>query len=167
MSYKNFYAEADKIIEHLNEVVPNIKDDFISSRYAGFVSVVGVTAYEKAVKEIFYNFAQKKHRLLGNLTKAMFSKINGRIKYEYLKEYAAQFGDKYLKKFKQRIQVKEKQILIGEKTSMLQNYANIIFWRHKFVHEGVMPEEPTYHESVKAFRLGKEIVDCLNEAMQR
>jgi hypothetical protein len=50
-----------------------MSDAFITSRYVGFVAVAGTTAYELAIKEIFLEFSERKHKVLGNFAARHFS----------------------------------------------------------------------------------------------
>src|SRR5690554_6232442 len=101
MSYENHFNHADDVIAHLDTVIPSIIDPLLQAKYVGFVSVAAVTVYEQAVKEIFTDFAQRKHKVLGNFTEAYFHRINGKIKIKVIHdEYISKFGDKYQKRFK-------------------------------------------------------------------
>lgn len=146
----------------------SIPDPFVKSRYIGFVAVSAVTAYEQAIKEIFIDFANKKHKVLGNFSKAFFHRINGRIKRDEIKkEYAAKFGEKYANNFDKLVNKKEEEILRTQRVSVKSAYTNIINWRNDFAHEGRIPTTPTYEEVKKTYELGKHIIDCLSAAMVR
>ena len=69
MAYTDHYILADGVITHLNGVVAGLTDQFLVSRYIGFVSVSAVTVYELAIKEIFTSFGEKKHKVLGQFTR--------------------------------------------------------------------------------------------------
>ncbi len=168
MGYSDHFKLADDYITHLDTVIRTIPDPFIISRYTGFLAVSAVTVYELAIKTIFIEFAEKKHKVLGNFTVAYFDKINGRIKSRDLKErYIAKFGDKYIKRFKKKIEKKEKQILRAEGASISASYGNVITWRNEFVHEGKSPSTATYEEVKQSYARGKYLINCLAEAMNR
>jgi len=167
MSYSDNFKLADDIIDHLNTIVPSLDDDFLKSRYAGFVAVAAVTVYELAIKEIFNSFSFKKHKVLGCFVNTYFDRINGRIKTNVLKkDYLPRFGEKYVARFKRNLQKKEKEILRNEGVSILSAYNNIIQWRHQFAHEGAIPTTATFEEVVKAYHYGKEVIHCLNKTMR-
>lgn len=168
MKYLDHFRLADDYIAHLDTVMGSITDPFIKSRYTGFLSVSAVTVYELAIKTIFVEFAEKKHKVLGNFTNAYFAKINGRIRTRDLRDkYIVRFGDKYLKKFNIRLEKKEKDVLIREGSSVKASYGNIITWRNEFAHEGKIPSTPTYEEVRKSYATGKHVIDCLAESMNR
>lgn len=168
MAYQNHFRLADDMITHLNTVMGGIVDPFISSRYVGFVAVAAVTVYELAIKEIFIEFGEKKHKCLGSFTQSYFDRINGRIKIKNIKEdYISRFGDKYVKRFKKKLDVKEKTSLQNHRISIVNSYTNVIIWRHSFAHEGKIPTTVTYNEIVKSYESGKEVLDCLSDTMQR
>lgn len=64
MPYVDHFQHADNVVEHLNGIVPTIADPLLQAKYLGFVSVVAVTVYELAIKTIFIEFAQHKHKVL-------------------------------------------------------------------------------------------------------
>ncbi len=168
MAYIDHFKLADDLISHLNTVINGITDPFLTSRYVGFVSIVAVTVYELAIKEIFVNFGNKKHKVLGNFTKTYFDRINGRIKTRIIKEdYLNRFGDKYVSRFKKILKLKEYYILKSRKISIQSSYNNIIEWRNQFAHEGILPSTATYSEAIKSYEAGKEILICLAETLKR
>ncbi len=168
MTYLNHFRLADNYIAHLDTVIGSITDPFIKSRYTGFLAVSAVTVYELAIKTVFVEFAEKKHKVLGNFTNAYFERINGRIKTHDLKNrYVAKFGDKYLKRFKSKLEKKERDILRSEGSSIKASYGNIITWRNEFAHEGKIPSTPTYEEVRKSYMPGKYVIECLADSMSR
>ncbi len=166
MPYQNYFQIADDVIKHLNTFVGSIEDPFISSRYVGLVAISAVTAYELAIKDIFINFAEKKHKIFGSFTRSHFERINGRIKIKTIrKDYIARFGDKYVRRFEVKIDQYEKQYLRQHHISITSSYGNIIAWRHVFVHQGQI--QATYQEAAQSYEAGKEVIHCLFKTMQR
>ena len=154
------------MISHVNTVLREITDPFISSRYTGFISVSAVTVYELAIKEIFCGFASQEHEILGNFVLKHFSRINGQIKLDKLKDdYIPRFGQRYVDKFKTKIEESELQILKSSKRSIKSSYNNIIVWRNNFAHEGHIPPTVTYQEVIDSYFAGKEVIHCLSAAM--
>lgn len=168
MSYVNNFRHADDVIAHLDTVMPSIADPLLQAKYVGFVSVAAVTVYEQAVKEIFINFAQRKHKVLGNFTEAYFYRINGKIKIKVIHdEYISKFGDKYQKRFKKKLGKASKDYLVENRRDLKNSYANLITWRNDFAHEGKINSTTTYREVVQAYEDGKEVIHCLAETMTR
>jgi hypothetical protein len=168
MPYSEHFQLADDYIRHLDSTIGAISDPFIQSRYTGFLAVSAVTVYELAIKTIFVDFSEKKHRLLKNFTSAFFERINGRIKTDIIKkEYVSKFGDKYVKKFQENLQKKEQEVLARDRVSVLTSYKNIIEWRNQFAHEGIIPSTATYDEVKKAYNIGKHVIDSLADSMRR
>lgn len=90
------FNHADAIAAHFAALVSPATDPLISIRYAGFIAVAGVCVYEMAIKDIFINFGEKKHPVLGAVTRETFDRINGRVGYRVIKDdYIPRFGDKY------------------------------------------------------------------------
>jgi hypothetical protein len=168
MPYVDNFKLADDFITHLDTVIGGISDPFLSSRYIGFVAVATVTVYELAIKEIFIEFGQRKHKVLGEFTRRSFDRINGRIKTNVIKdEYVICFGEKYVKRFRKKLDEAEKINLRRLGVSVLTSYGNVITWRNQFAHEGQVPSTVTYNEIKLSYNAGKEVIRCLAETMQR
>ena len=168
MPYTSRFSLVEDFIAHLDPVMRGIADPFIQSRYIGFVVMSAVTVYELAIKDIIYDFADKKHVVLGRFARAKFDQLNGRIKLGSLKEeHIKMFGQKYVERFEKRIEVKETNSLRGRGASIKASYGNIITWRHAFVHQGVAPPTTNYDEVKRAYIAGKEVIHCLHETMVR
>ncbi|WP_447970868.1 HEPN domain-containing protein [Nitrospira sp. M1] len=168
MGYSSHFNYADDFINHLDKAFPVTTDPFIKSRYIGFLAVTAVTVYELGLKEIFIDFADRKHKVLGNFTRSYFDRTNGQITRERIvKHYLPMFGEKYVNRFKKRLEVKEAQILREEGKSIKSSYANIIVWRNKFTHEGLISQTVTYDEVKNSYHCGKYILHCLSQTMNR
>ncbi len=168
MAYTDHYHLADDVITHLDTVIDGIADPFIASRYVGLVAVTAVTVYELAIKEIFIEFGEKKHKVLGNFTRSHFARINGRIKIAIIqKDYIRPFGDKYVQRFKRKLEQAESDNLHTHGISIRSRYGNIITWRNEFAHAGRVPTTATYTETTKSYESGKEVIRCLAETMYR
>lgn len=168
MAFQDHFKLADDMVTHLDSVTSGISDPFIMSRYVGFVSVAAVTVYELAIKEIFIDFGEKKHKVLGSFTRSYFDRINGRIKIKVIRdEYISRFGDKYVTRFKKKIETVEKDNLRTHGVSVTNSYTNIITWRNEFAHAGKIPSYVTYNEVTKSYEAGKEVIICLAETMRR
>lgn len=168
MAYSDQFSIADDFITHLDGVMDGIGDPFLQSRYLGFVVLSAVTVFELSIKEIFCTFAAKKHVVLGNMARAKFEQINGRIKLHNLRtEFIKPFGEKYLLKFNKKLDTAELESLRAGRGSILSSYGNIIQWRHDFVHQGVGPQTTNYAEIKGAYGRAKEVVRCLDASMVR
>lgn len=168
MAYSDHFYLADDFIAHLDKALIDEKDPFVQSRYIGFLAVTAVTVYELAIKEVFIDFADKKHRVLGSITRRYFHRLNGQIKKKrLLNDHIIQFGSKYVEKFKKNLKKRENKILRADGVSVDASYGNIITWRNQFAHEGVIPSTPTYDEVKKAYSYGKILIDCLAKTMTR
>lgn len=167
MAYTAHFVAADGIVAHLNTFVPGLAPA-LRSQYAGFAAVSALTVYELAVKEIFIEFATKKHNVFGHFTSEHFDRINGRIGLKSLKdEHLPRFGDKYVKKFSKLLEAEEKIGLAAAQGSIKSSYGNLVTWRHGFAHGGVLPANATFAEVTRSYELGKRVIACLATAMNR
>jgi hypothetical protein len=168
MAHSHYFGLVDPVISHLNSTVSAVTDQFILSRYAGLVAIGAVTVYELCIKDIFYRFGSKKHKVFGSFVSKHFDRINGRIRLSDIKkEYLPSFGNVYLKRFVARLEQAEKQTLASTGKSISASYGNIIVWRHQFAHEGNFVSNVTYAEAVDSYLLGKEVITVLAETMTR
>jgi hypothetical protein len=167
MPYTDHFRLADDMVNYLDTFVATVADDFIKTRYIGFVSVSAVTAYELAIKDIFNTFAERKHTVLGNFVQRYFVRLNGRIKLELIRnDYLVRFGDRYQRLFQQNLEKAERESLEKSHQSIVASYDNIIEWRNQFAHEGSIPQNVSYAEAIKSYGLGKTVISCLAESMQ-
>ncbi len=166
MSYMDRFKHADDIITHLDAIVPSLTDNALKAKYAGLLAVAGVTVYELAIKDIFFEFADKKHAVLGVSTRVRFERINGQIKLEDLMgKHIHFFGEKYETKFRKKIEDIEIKTLKAKRVSVKSSYKNLIVWRHNFAHSASIMN--TYEEVKDAYFIGQEVIHCLNETMKR
>lgn len=162
------YHLAEDTINHLDQIFLKEKDSFIKSRYVGLISVAAVTVYELKIKEIFINFSTRKNKVLGDFVRKHFERINGRVSYQSIKdEYVIRFGERYSKRFKKRIKLKEDSILKSDGKSIITAYNNVVTWRNQFAHEGKLPNQVTFEEVKDSYYLGKNIIIELQETMKR
>lgn len=167
MPYSDHFQHADDVVTHLNGIVPQV-DSLLAAKYTGFVSIAGVTVYELAIKEIFTEFARKKHKVFGHFVDKHFSRISGRIRLQVIRdEYISRFGNKYKDRFRRRIKKRSRDYLLAHRRDIESAYGNLITWRNEFAHEGQMNTTVTYGEAVQAYEDGKNIVHCLAECMVR
>lgn len=166
MSYLKRFTSTDSLISDMDGFVPTIKDSILQSRYVGLLAISGVTAYELAIKDIMYDFSDKKHAALGAAARSKFDRINGRIKLESLrKEHIKFFGEKYKKRFEKKLDETKNAYLRAHRADIISSYSNLILWRHEFAHESSIPA--TYDEVKEAYMHGKQIIQCVKEIMVR
>jgi len=167
MSYKAHFAHADAIVAHLNGLVPTLGDPLLEAKYVGFITVAAVTVYELAIKEIFIEFAKKKHAAFGNFTEKFFERLNGRIKTKELRENIKSFGEKYVLRFDKQLEKEAKAYLKLHKRDIRSSYLNVITWRHDFAHAGKISATATFSEATLAYEEGKVVIHCLAQVMIR
>ncbi|MFN3235407.1 MAG: HEPN domain-containing protein [Gammaproteobacteria bacterium] len=168
MSFENRFNLADDYLNHVNNVITALPDDFIKSRYLGFLAISAVTAYELAIKDIFYRFSDQKHRALGELARSKFEKLNGQIRLKDLRDrHIKSFGQKYCTRFIRELDKVEQSALASRNGSVKSSYGNLVMWRHNFVHQGEWPNTATYGDLTSAYDHGKELIRCIDRAMQR
>jgi hypothetical protein len=168
MPYATRFQHADDVVTHLNGFVPTLTDPLLTAKYVGFVAVAAVTVFEMAIKDIFVDFAGKKHLVLGAFVESYFKRINGRIKLNTVKdEYISRFGDRYIKRFSRHLDTTSASYLRVHRRDIKAAYNNLIVWRNDFAHEGRINSTTTYNEVVQAYTDGKEVIHCLARTMVR
>ena len=168
MSFEERFIAADEYLNHVDSIITAMPDDFIRSRYLGFLAISAVTAYELAFKDIVFRFSDKKHRALGDLARSRFERLNGQIKINDIrKRHIVSFGQKYCDRFDRELDLAEGAALAARAGSVKSSYGNLITWRHNFVHQGVWPNTATYRDLRIAYDHGKELIRCVDRAMRR
>lgn len=168
MAYVDHFKLADDFVAHLDGALAAVTDPFLRSRYIGFVAISAATVYELAIKEIFAGFSEQKHKVLGTFVRRYFDRLNGQIGRDRLEGmYLPLFGEKYVKKFKSKLEKLEIATLRTDGVSIKASYANLLTWRHAFAHVGTIPATATYDEVKKAYLYGRRVIDCLDDAMRR
>ena len=166
MPYTERFISSDNLITNLSQNIATITNAAILASYAGFLSVSSVTVYELAIKDIFSDFATRKHLVFGHFVEKYLSRINGRIQINDLKSNQVRaFGSKYLQKFEASINRKEANFLSSHGKSMKSSYGNLITCRHEFVHQG--SPTLTVAEVIDNYNLGKEVIHSLFDSMRR
>lgn len=166
MAYTSRFRGVDLQINKLQAQVTPETDPLVLSSLAGLVAVTAVTAYELAIKDIFEEFARRKHKVFGTFVKSTYSKLNGRILYNDVKEgLVKHFGDKYSKKLVKKKDVKTALILASEGVDLVQTYNNLIECRHQLVHAGNFTM--SFDESVRSYQIGKKLIEVFDETMRR
>ncbi len=164
MAYLNKFSSTDDLVSHLQPIVVSITDEALKSKYAGFLAINAVTVYELAIKDIFKEFSNKKHRVFGIFTENHFSRINGQIILSDLKgKHIKSFGDAYLTKFENKLSTRERLVLKSLGKDVRTSYSNLITCRHNYIHGGAMTL--TFSEVVDSYKVGKEVIHSLYEAM--
>lgn len=143
-------------------------DPILVGQYAGFAAVSAVTVYELAIKNIFFDFALAKHKVLAVFTEAYFERISGRIGLKVLRDdYVPRFGDRYARRFQKSLDADDLKELRASGVSIKSSYGNLIAWRNEFAHEGRVPTNATFAEVQQAYQYGKLVIDCLARCMVR
>ncbi len=168
MSFEDRFSQADDYLSHVDDVIISLADDFIVSRYLGFLAVSAVTAYELAIKDVLYRFADEKHRALGELARSKFERLNGQIKIKDIEDrHISCFGKKYRERFKRELKIVEEESLSNRLGSVRSSYGNLIVWRHQFVHQGTWPHTATYNDLRNSYVHGKAVIRCVDKSMRR
>ncbi len=168
MDFEQHFQIADDYIEHVDQNIAGLKDGFIQSRYLGFTIVSAVTVYEIAAKDIIFEFTRKKHKVFGEFTENRFERFNARIQIKQLKDdFVGNFGERYEKRFTNKLNEMEDLLLKSERLSMKGAYKNLITWRNAFVHAGEAPTTTNYEEVKKSYHLGKNVLRCLAQSLVR
>lgn len=167
-TFERHFQIADGYIGHVDTLMSGLEDDFLRSRYLGFVIVSTVTVYEISAKEIIFKFARKKNKVFGEFLENRFERFNARIQIADLnKDFVVRFGKKYSDRFKRKLDDREKVTLNGQGLSMKGAYKNLINWRNNFVHTGDAPTTTNYDEVKRFYFVGQDVLRCLDETLVR
>src|ERR1017187_9216937 len=127
MPYTDHFKLTDDLIQHLDPILAGLNNPFIESRYTGFLAVSSVTVLELAMKTIFVDFSDAKHKVLSNFCSLYFERINGRIGLKQIRDdYLAKFGSKYQTRFHRALEKLERQELQTTGSSIKASYGNLL-----------------------------------------
>ena len=158
-------ALVDQYVAESDEYVRSIQDDFMKTRFTGFLSVNAVTIYELCIKSILVEFSHRKDPTFGFYIARQYERMNGRIRLADLVDLAGKFGSSYKDRFKEILANCEQEKLESERASVRQAYTQLVDWRHEFAHKGSIPTNATYDEAKKNYCLGKEVIRSFGMAM--
>lgn len=167
MSYQKRFNSVDLLIVQLVPLSsqPGV-DPLVLSSMAGIVAVEAVTAYELAIKDIFEDFSNRKHKVFGCFVKTTYSRLNGRITYREIKDNMVKsYGEKYLKRFVSKKNLKTQTVFATDHVDLVQTYDSLILGRHTFVHSGNLTM--TLAEAIRNYKIGKQLIIALDETMRR
>jgi len=166
MAYQNRFNSVDLLINQLIPIIQSGTDPLVLSAMAGIVAVEAVTAYELAIKDIFEEFSRKKNKVFGSFVKSSLSRLNGRITYQETRNNIVKlFGEKYYRRFAEKKDQKTVIVMENEHVDLVQTYNNLILGRHQFVHVGNLTM--TLQEAIRYYKIGKELIEALDETMKR
>ena len=166
MANRAEYNSIDLLISQLEPLVQTGIDPLILSSWAGIIAVEAVTAYELSIKRICEEFARKKHKVFGSFVKSSYDRLNGHIFYKDIKEGIVKpYGEIYLRRLVKNKDSKTALIMASERVDLVQTYDNLITCRHRFVHAGMLTL--SFSEAVNYYRIGKNLIDVIDETMRR
>ena len=162
------FSTSDQLMARLDNAVTALDDEYYKTRFVGYVAVSAVTAFEVNIRDKVIDFSSRKHNVFGNFTSAVFEKTNAKVKLEMLRnDFLSRFGERYLKRFNKALDTIEKDQMVAGSGSVKNAYANIINWRHVFVHQGELPQYASYEEARSAYEHGKLVIACFCDALHR
>ena len=74
MTFEHRFESAEEFLNHTDTMMGKIDDPYIQQKYIGFITVSAVTVYELAIKDIIFRFSDQKHKVLGSISRSIFSK---------------------------------------------------------------------------------------------
>ena len=162
------FRAADDLFQHLSSFVPQLPDQTLASKYAGFAAVAAVATYEVNIKNRILDFCRQKHSVFGNFAEKRFNQINGRIKLQNISDdYILPFGKKYKERWTKMIKEEERKFQRQMRRSLKNSYSNLITWRNEFAHQGSMPMYATFFEVSQAYEDGKTVIECFEKTLRR
>ena len=166
MSYDRHYKLVDDVTHHFDEVTRSI-DAFIESRYVGFFAVASISVIELAYKEIVVEFATKAHPTFGAFFSSHYERLNARVKLKHINDDLDRLGGSHLTRFTKLLDRVQAYQIRHNSFSVKDAYSSLIICRHKFSHEGAIPENMSYSDVKRGYQAGKIILACLAKALIR
>lgn len=163
--YSKFFNTTDFIISNINHDINNVSP-LSQQVLASSICVLAFATYENSIKSIFKNFCSSKSPEFGDFFASKYEKINGKIGRDILKnEFIKHFGKKYVDNFDSLVNSEHELHLDKNIGSVKNSYDNLILWRHDIAHAAILIRNATYFDVIKAYNLGKIVIDCLYVAL--
>lgn len=166
MKFLDFYQYPDDVIRHTRQIASTLSPDLLQ-KYTGLVCLSSVCAFEQAVCNIWLSFCEKHNAAFGNYMSSKFSKINARIKIDdIVGDFLTPIGGNAKECFKSLIDQEEEILLKVDHFSLKVQYANLIMWRHEFVHQGSIPYTASFEDAAVSYQIGKSVICCFHAALE-
>lgn len=167
MTYRKHFLLVDDISSHFDEAV-NSAEPFLQSRYVGFYAVASAAVLELALKEVIVDFGRHHHSLFGDYLVSRYERINGRISLEQIAaEHLKPFGKDFQQRFKKLLNRVDRLSIRRFGYSIKHSYEMLLTCRHKFAHEGGIPETTSYSDVKNGFDAGKIVMACLEKTLEK
>lgn len=166
MTYSKHFQLVDDVSTHFDAAV-TASDAFLQSRYVGFYSVAAAAVLELALKELIVGFARDHHPLFGDYVASRYERINGRLSLTKIRDdHLKPFGSKFQDVFSALLEDADQACIAASKFSVKHSYNALLTCRHKFSHEGSVPETTSYGDIKRGFISGKVVMDCLAKTLK-
>jgi len=161
------FSRIDDLIAEINGLVPSSSYRAVQFRadLAGLLVVAMAATYETCVKEILFEYANRKHIDFGGFALRNYEKLNSKISIKDLRRYCELFDPTICKRFKERVTDKKKRILGRVGKNIELSYEQILAWRHEFAHAGI--RQTTIEEAAATHRIAKRILYLFDDAFNR
>lgn len=165
MTYRDHFKLVDDVSSHFDHVVASA-DVFLQSRYVGFFAVTAAAVVELALKDIVISFARRNHPLFGGYIEARYQRANGRVQISDIHgEHLKPLGEPYAKNFNRLLERLDRFYLRQRGVSVKAAYKNLILCRHKYAHEGSVPETMSYLDVQEGYVAAKAVLACLDRVL--
>jgi hypothetical protein len=165
MSYSRHYKLVDDVTQHFDEVTKSI-DPFIESRYVGFFAVASISVIELAYRDIIVDFATRAHPTFGTFFTSHYKRLNARVKLEHIEDDLRRLGGPFKPRFSKLLNRVHAYEIRRNSFSVKDAYSSLITCRHKFSHEGSVPENIGYIDVKNGYRAGQIVLACLAKALK-
>lgn len=158
------FEKIDSLINEIETIVPATTYQTIQFRadLAGLLVVAIASAYETCVKDVLFEFANKKHIVFGGFTQRNYEKLSSKVRVNDLRNYCKLFDPDIKIEFN-RVLAARKAALLGRVGKDIEkSYEQILDWRHDFAHAGV--RATTIEEAAATHRVGKRVLFAFDEA---
>lgn len=166
--YKPHFIQGDSNVAFLDAIRTTETDGLKIQQLAGYLAISAAVTYEASIKDIIFEFCDKKNKILSHIGRNKFDKINSRIRLQQIKsDYLRFFGEKYEVRFKNKMLSAEKAHMTSFGRSASTSYGNLLVARNSFAHTGKIESQATYDELRTWYEDGKVIVKIFQESLRR
>ncbi len=159
------FSRVDLFIKETDALVSggNVSD-FAKAHLAGAIAVMSSATFELCIKEILYDFSQKRDVVFGAYVRNNYAKLNGRIQTDDLKnDFLKKCGGLFKDRFQDELDRIKNQAKQSGQRDPAESYNSLVMHRHKFAHE--LNTQISYEDVKEIYRSGIVVIDIFRKTL--
>ena len=141
-------------------------DPVVQQTLAGHLCVAAVAAIECSLRSAYIEFSGNNSRSFEIFVSKQFEKFNARVRFQQINDdFSGRIEEKYQRTWGRYRKAITRKYLAAAGTDPFSDYSNLVFWRHKFVHDQTRPPA-TVSDVVRAAVSSEIVLECFCRALK-